>query len=285
MGDEEVMGTLRIWLEFLFEHDDAVGMDMAVEVENLNINENQDHVANREGNNAGEDSDSDNGAANPGVDSEGHRDREDEDADTSFSSVTSSSTTSSSSENDVIRLVSYDELTDSGIDLPDSDQDNTDESTKFKRVEHADASDENSDDDPQPGSSRKVPRNLEGSPVSRAGATWDSEEDPQPGPSRKRRRNMPRDEDSKGDSLHGPPLKIVRKLDVVPREQAATTSYNSEEEAIPGPSKRREENSCCEASDTRFGPCCDDSDCDVVFAEQTEGISQKEDQKDDAEED
>lgn len=283
MGDEEVMGTLRIWLEFLFEHDDAVGMDMAVEVENLNINENQGNVANRDGNNAGEESDSDDGAADPGVDSEGHRDIEDEDADSSFPSVTSSST-SSSSEDDAIRLVSYDVSTDSGIDLPDSDQEYTDESSKLKTVEHADASDENSDDDPQPVSSREVPRNLERSPDNHVGAAWDSEEDPQPGPSRKRRRNTRRDEDLEEDPLHGPPLKIVRKSDVGPSEQAATTSYDSEEEAMPGPSRRREEYSQHEESDERFGPCRDDSDCDVVFEEQSEGISQK-DQKDKTEED
>lgn len=283
MGDEEVMGTLRIWLEFLFEHDDAVGMDMAVEVENLNINENQGNVANRDGNNAGEESDSDDGAADPGVDSEGHRDIEDEDADSSFPSVTSSST-SSSSEDDAIRLVSYDESTDSGIDLPDSDQEYTDESSKLKTVEHADASDENSDDDPQPVSSREVPRNLERSPDNHVGAAWDSAEDPQPGPSRKRRRNARRDEDLEEEPLHGPPLKIVRKSDVGPSEQAAATSYDSEEEAMPGPSRRREEYSQHEESGERFGPCRDHSDCDVVFEEQSEGISQK-DQKDKTEED
>lgn len=283
MGDEEVMGTLRIWLEFLFEHDDAVGMDMAVEVENLNINESQEDVANREGNDAGEESGSDDGAANPGVDSEGHRGVEDEDADSSFSSVTSSSTTSSSSEDDAIRLVSYDESTDSGIDLPDSDQEYTDKSTKLKRVEHADASDENSDDDPQPVSSREVPRNLEGSPDNHAGAAWDSEEDPQPGPSRKRRRNTRRDEDSEEDALHRPPLKMVRKSDAGSRERAAATSYDFEEESMPGPS-RREEHSQRGESDQRVRLCCDHSDCDALFEEQSQGISQKE-QKDKAEED
>lgn len=275
MGDEEVMGTLRIWLEFLFDHDDAVGMDMAVEVENLNINENQENIANRQSNNAGEESDSEDGAADPGVDLEGHRDIEDDDANTSFSSVTSSSTTSSSSEDDRIRLVSYVESHDSGIDMPDSDQDNTDESTSLKRVEHADASDENSDDDPQPASLREVPTNLVRSPDSQVvGAVRDSEEDPQPGPSRKRRRNRPRDKDSEEETLHRPPFKMVRKSAMGPSEQVATTSYNSEEEPLPGPSRKMEVNNQHEESNQHFGPYSDDSDCDVVFEEQTIGLSQ-----------
>lgn len=280
MGDEEVMGTLRIWLEFLFDHDDTVGMDMAVEVENLNINENQENIANRQSNNAGEDSGSDDGAADPAVDLEGHGDVEDEDADTSFSSVTSSSTTSSSSEDDRIRLVSYVESLDSGIDVPDSDQDNTDESASVKRVEHADASDENSDDDPQPVSSCTVARSLERSPDSYA---QDSEEDPQPGPSRKRRRDRPRDMDSERETLQGPPFKMVRKSD--PSDQVANTSYDAEEEALPGPSRRMEVNNEHEESHQRFGPYCEDSNWDVVFEEQTPGNTQRENQKDGTEED
>lgn len=282
MGDEEVMGTLRIWLEFLFDHDDAVGMDMAVEVENLNINENQQNIANRQSNNAGEESDSDDGAADPGVHLEGHRDIEDEDADPSFSSVTSSSTTSSSSEDERIRLVSYVESHDSGIDVPDSDQDNTDESTSVKRVEHADASDENSDDDPQPVSSREVPRNLG---LDAAGAAQDSEEDSQPGPSRKRRRDRPRDKDLDEETLHGPPFKMVRKSAMDPNKPLATTSYDSEEEPLPGPSREMEVNNQHEESDQHFTPYWDDSDCDGVFEGQTKGITQKEMQKDEAEDD
>lgn len=286
MGDEEVMGTLRIWLEFLFDHDDAVGMDMAVEVENLNINENQENIANRQSNNAGEESDSDDAAADPGVDLEGHRDVEDEDADTSFSSVTSSSTTSSSSEDDRIRLVPYVESHDSGIDVPDSDQDNTDQSLSLKRVEHADASDENSDDDPQPSSSREVPRNLEKSPDSRVvGAARDSEEDPQPGPSRKRRRAGPRHKDAGEETLHGPPFKMVRKSAVGPSEQVATTSYDSDEEHLPGPSRTMEVSNQQEESHQWFGHYCDDSDCDVVFEEQTIGVGQKDTQREETEDD
>lgn len=256
VGDEEVMGTLRIWLEFLFDHDDAVGMDMAVEVENLNINENQENIGNRRSNNAGEESDSDIGAADPGADLEGRRDIEDEDADTSFSSITSSSTTSSSSEDDRIRSVSYVESQDSGIDVPDSDQDNTDESTSVKRVEHADASDENSDDDPQPVSSREVPDSHA------VGASWDTEEDPQPGPSRKRRRDWPRDKDSEEEALHGPPFKMVRKSAMGPSEQVATSSHDSEEESLPGPSRKMEVNNQHEESYQRFGPYCEGSDSD-----------------------
>lgn len=276
MGDEEVMGTLRVWLEFLFEHDDAVGMDMAVEVENLNINENQENIANRQGHNAVEELDSNDGTANPGVDLEGHRYIEDEDADTSFSSVTSSSTTSSSSDDDDrLRLVPYVESHDSGIDVPDSDQDNTDESVSFKRVEHADASDENSDDDPQPASLREVPINRERSPGSHAvGGAGDSEEDPQPGPSRKRRRDRPRDKDSEEETLHGPPSKITRQSSRGLGEQVAPSSFASEEEPVPGPSRKMEVNSQHKHSYQRCGPYYDDSDCEVVFEERTAGFSQ-----------
>lgn len=277
MGDEEVMGTLRIWLEFLFDHDDAVGMDMAVEVENLNINENQESIANRQSHNAGEESESNDGTADPGVDLEGLRDVEDEDGDTSFSSVTSSSTTSSSSGDDRIRLVSYVESHDSGIDVPESDQDNTDESTSLKRVEHADASDENSDDDPQPASSRDGPRTPERSPDGHTvGGAGDSEEDPQPGPSRKRRRDRPRDKDSEDEALHGPPLKMGRKSSGCLGEQRATTSYDCEEEPVPGPSSSQHKDSY-----QRCGPCCDDSDCEVLFEERTVGFSQKDETDDD----
>lgn len=287
VGDEEVMGTLRIWLEFLFDHDDTVGMDMAVEVENLNINENQENVANRQSNNADEESASDNAAADHGVDLEGHRDIEDEDADTSFSSATSSSTRSSSSEDDRIRLVPYVESHDSGIDVPDSDQDNTDESVSLKRVEHADASDENSDDDPQPSSSREVPRNPERSPDSQfVGAAWDLEGDPRPGPSRKRRKERPKGKDSEDETLHRPPFKMVRKLAAMgPSEQLATTSYDSEVETLPGPSSKMDVKNQHEESHQCFGPYCDDSDSEVVFEEQTVGISQKDNQKDQSEDD
>lgn len=281
MGDEEVMGTLRIWLEFLFEHDDAVGMDMAVEVENLNISENQEVAANRRGDSAAEQSDSNDGAEDAAVGSQGHRQIQDEDTDTTFSSATSSSTTSSSSEDDVMRLVPYDESTDSGIDVPDSDRDDADQGAELKHVEHPDASDENSDDDPQPASSQEVPGRLEKRPGKHTGGSRDQEEDPHAGPSRKRRRKTPRDADSE-DYAHGPPLKIVRKSDVGPSEQPGTASDPLEEEPRPGPSRRREESGEPENSDERSGPGRDHSNCD---AEQTEEMGQKENQKDEAEED
>lgn len=317
MGDEEVIGTLRIWLEFLFEHDDAVGMDMAVEVENLNISENQENIENRvnEDNDNIEDDDFDSDSANDNVrgraaadlgidtDAEGDRDVVDED---DSSSVTLSSSTSTS-QGDVI---DYDDSTgdesesddvsesddgsesdyesesdDSGIDLPDCDHNNAERSARIKQVEHADASDENSDEDPQPASSRKVSRKHERSPAKHAGAGRDSEEDPQPGPSRKRRRKTPRDEDSEDDFLHGPPLKIIRKMNMGPGKHAGATSYDSEEDALPGPSRRMEDNSKDERSNKYLKPCCEDSDSDVFFVDETEGISQKEDKKDKADED
>lgn len=311
MGDEEIIGTLRIWLEFLFEHDDAVGMDMAVEVENLNISENQENIENRvnedNDNIEYDDYDSDSAdnnirgraAADPGIDTdvEGDRDVADED---DSSSVTLSSSTSTS-EGDVI---DYDDSTgdesesddgsesddesesdDSGIDLPDCDHSNAERSARIKPVEHADASDENSDEDPQPASSWKASRKHKRSPAKHAGAGRDSEEDPQPGPSRKRRRKTARDEDSEDDSLHGPPLKIVRKMNTGPQKHSGATSYDSEEDALPGPSRRMEDNSKDERSNKYLKPCCEDSDSDAFFVDETEGLSQKEDTKDKADED
>lgn len=313
MGDEEVIGTLRLWLELLFEHDDAVemGVDMAVEVENLNISENQDNTENHvnEDNDNIEDEDYDSDSANdnirghaaadPGIDTDAEGDRDVVDEDDSSSATLSSST--STSEGDVI---DYDDSTgdesesddmsesddgsesdDSGIDLPDCVHNNTERSARIKQVEHADASDENSDEDPQPASSWKVSRKHERSPAKHADAGRGSEEDPQPGPSRKRRRKMPRDENSEDDSLHGPPLKIVRKMNTGPGKHAGATSYDSEEDSLPGPSRRMEDNSKGERSNKYLKSCCEDSDSDMFFVDETEGISQKEDKKDKADED
>lgn len=311
MGDEEIIGTLRIWLEFLFEHDDAVGMDMAVEVENLNISENHENIENRvnedDDNMEYDDYDSDSAndnirdraAADPGIDTNAEGDRDAVDEDDSSSVMLSSST--STSEGDVI---DYDDSTsdesesddgsesndesesdDSGIDLPDSDHNNAERSARIKQVEHADASDENSDEDQQPASSWKVSRKHKRSPAKHTGAGRDSEEDLQPGPSRKRRRKMARDGDSEDDSLHGLPLKIVREMSAGPGKHSGATSYNSEEDALPGPSRRMEDNSKDERSNKYLKPCCEDSDSDAFFVDETEGISQKEDKKDKADED